>query len=121
MTRYANPSPRPVASEQKPADKYTVVLTTKARRRLIELDAHLENVASPNVAASYVDAVTDYCYSLAVFPHRGTKRDDLHPGLRITHYKSKTIIAFFVDDIKRTVLIADILHGGQDYEKALRG
>ena len=100
---------------------YNVHLTAKAQHRLIELDAYLTNVASADIAANYVDAITDYCYSLTLFPHRGTKRDDLYPGLRITHYKSKTIIAFFVDDARGNVVIADILHGGQDYETAWRG
>lgn len=121
MIRYANPSHKSAESEPKSADDYTVVLTTKARQRLIELDAYLENAASPDIASTYVDAVIDCCQSLALFPHRGGKRDDLHPGLRVTHYKSKTIIAFFVDDTCRTVLIADIFHGGRDYEAALRG
>lgn len=121
MIRYANPSPRSAENEQKAADDHSLVLTAKARERLIELDAYLENAASPDIATAYVDAVIDYCQSLAFFPHRGTRRDDLHPGLRVTHYKSKTITAFFVDDTSRTVLIADIFHGGRDYEAALRG
>lgn len=77
MIRYANPSPRPAESEPKSADDYTVALTAKTRRRLIELDAYLENAASPDIATAYVDAVIDYCQSLALFPHRGSKRDDL--------------------------------------------
>lgn len=55
MIRCANPSPRPAESEPKSADDYTVALTAKTRRRLIELDAYLENAASPDIATAYVD------------------------------------------------------------------
>jgi antitoxin ParD1/3/4 len=35
--------------------------------------------------------------NLRTFPLRGTQGDDLRPGLRITNYKKRAVIAFGVD------------------------
>ncbi|MBM2967380.1 type II toxin-antitoxin system RelE/ParE family toxin, partial [Escherichia coli] len=45
---------------------------------------------------------------------RGNKRDDIRQGMRVTHFRHRTIIAFAVDDNK--VFIAGVYHGGQSYE-----
>ena len=51
-------------------------------------------------------------------PHRGTRRDDIRPGLRITHYKGRAIIAFAVEAEQLSII--GVFYGGQDYEEALR-
>lgn len=51
---------------------------------------------------------------LETFPARGVPRDDLLPGLRITHYRQRTVIAYLVD--VETVSIVGIYYGGRDYE-----
>ena len=51
-------------------------------------------------------------------PHRGNMRDDLRPGLRITNYKKRTVIAFDVD--AGQVSTIGMFHGGQDYETILQ-
>ncbi len=59
-----------------------------------------------------------YCESLGTFPHRGTMRDDVRPGLRITNYKKRAVIAFDVD--AEQVSIIGVFYGGQDYETILQ-
>jgi plasmid stabilization system protein ParE len=59
------------------------------------------------------------CERLSNFPRRGTARDDIRPGLRITNYKGRTVIAFGVDDESLRVSILGLFYGGQDYEAAL--
>jgi plasmid stabilization system protein ParE len=49
------------------------------------------------------------------------RRDDIRPGLRITHYRKRTVIAFAVDTHAQQVSILGVFHGGQDYETALVG
>ncbi|MDP2109573.1 MAG: type II toxin-antitoxin system RelE/ParE family toxin [Thiobacillus sp.] len=51
------------------------------------------------------------------FPHRGTRRDDIRTGLRITNYKKRPVIAFAVDADR--VSIIGVFYGGQDYEADL--
>jgi toxin ParE1/3/4 len=53
-----------------------------------------------------------------MFPERGTRRDDLSPGLRIVGYRRRATIAFTVES--DAVIIQGIFYGGQDYEAALR-
>ena len=54
----------------------------------------------------------------AATSHRGTIRDDVRPGLRVTNYKKSAVIAFDVDDGQ--VSIIGIYYGGQDYETILQ-
>jgi len=61
------------------------------------------------------------CEGLALFPLRGVPREDIRPGLRVTHHKGRTLIAYAVDEDTRTVSVLGIFYGGQDYEAALSG
>ena len=61
------------------------------------------------------------CEGLALFPLRGVPREDIRPGLRVTHHKGRTLIAYAVDEGTRTVSVLGIFYGGQDYEAALSG
>jgi plasmid stabilization system protein ParE len=81
------------------------------------LEERIAQAAAPITAERYVDAIVDFCMSLQTFAARGVAREDLLPGLRITHFRKRAIIACLLDD--ETVSIVDILSGGQDYETAL--
>ncbi len=96
---------------------YTVVFSPEAEEQLVDLYRYIAEAASPDVAARYTEAVVSYCESLCVFPLRGTMRDDVRPGLRITNYRKRTVIAFTVADDR--VYILGVFHGGQDYETIL--
>jgi toxin ParE1/3/4 len=71
------------------------------------------------VAERYTGAVVATCEGLALFPLRGVPRDDIRPGLRVTHHKGRTVIAYAVDADTRTVSILGVFYGGQDHEGAL--
>lgn len=97
---------------------HQVVFSPEALEQLAELYRYIAEAASPDVAAHYTEAIVSYCESLCRFPLRGTQRDDVRPGLRITNYKKRTVIAFDVDADR--VSIIGIFYGGQDYETILR-
>lgn len=59
------------------------------------------------------------CEGLAVFPLLGVPREDIRPGLRVTHHKGRTVIAYAVDADSRMVFILGVLYGGQELEGAL--
>jgi len=59
------------------------------------------------------------CEGLALFPLRGAPREDIRPGLRVTHHKGRTLIAYAVDEGARIVSIVGVFYGGQDHEGAL--
>lgn len=97
---------------------YRVIFSPEAQEQLVELYRYVAQAASPNIAARYTDAVLHYCESLRAFPLRGTQRDDLRHGLRITNYKKRAVIAFEVED--NIVSILGVFYGGQDYDTKLR-
>lgn len=97
---------------------YRVVFTPEAEEQLVDLYRYIAQAASPDIAARYTEAIVDYCESLQIFPHRGTRRDDVRPGLRVTHYRKRAVIAFVVDDL--AVSIIGVFYGGQDYESSLQ-
>ncbi len=56
--------------------------------------------------------------SLATAPERGTRRDDLFPGLRTVGFERRVTIAFRVLD--QQVEIVTIAYGGRNFEAELR-
>jgi toxin ParE1/3/4 len=52
------------------------------------------------------------------FCERGTKRDDIRPGLRITGFERRITIAFHVETT--TIVIDRVLYAGRDVKRALR-
>lgn len=99
---------------------YSVVFAPEADDQLEELYRYIAARSSPVIADRYTRAVVSCCESLRRFPHRGMSRDDIRPGLRITNYKGRTVIAFAVDDAIQRVAILGVFYGGRDYAKALR-
>jgi plasmid stabilization system protein ParE len=97
---------------------YRVVFAPEALEQLAALYRHIADAASPEIAAQYTDAIVSHCETLSTFPLRGTKRDDVRAGLRITNYKKRAVIAFDVD--AHCVSIIGVFYGGQDYEAMLQ-
>ncbi|MDP2828916.1 MAG: type II toxin-antitoxin system RelE/ParE family toxin [Sulfuricellaceae bacterium] len=97
---------------------YNVAFTPEAVEQLAAIYRYIATAASPAIAERYTSAIVAYCEDLQTFPLRCPRRDDVRPGLRITNYKKRTVIAFDVD--AEQVSIIGIFYGGQDYETALR-
>lgn len=97
---------------------YRVVFSPEAEEQLAALYCYIAAAASPDIAARYTDAIVSHCEGLRTFPHRGTMRDDVRPGLRITNYRKRTVITFDVD--AEQVSIIGVFYGGQDYETILQ-
>jgi plasmid stabilization system protein ParE len=96
---------------------YTVIFAPEAEAQLLELYEYIAAKASPEIAARFTDGIVTYCESLCTFPTRGNQRDDVRPGLRVTHYRKRVAIAFNVEDER--VNIIGIFYGGREYEAAL--
>jgi len=98
--------------------QYTVIFTREAQEQLVALYRYIAVAASPEIAERYTSSIVTFCTGLQNFPHRGTRRDDVRPGLRITNYKKRAVIAFDVDADR--VSIIGVYYGGQDYETVLQ-
>jgi plasmid stabilization system protein ParE len=62
----------------------------------------------------FVDRIVDYCLGFAEFPERGTRHDDIAPGLRTVGWRRRATIAFEVTG--NTVVILRILYAGRTLE-----
>jgi plasmid stabilization system protein ParE len=69
----------------------------------------------------YTEAIVDYCATLKIVPHRGTRREDIRLGLRITNFRKNAVIAFAVDDASAVVTVIGIFYGGRNFAAALIG
>jgi plasmid stabilization system protein ParE len=98
---------------------YVIRFAPQALEQLDAIEAYIAYAGSSVTAARYVDAIVTYCETLATFPQRGIRRDDLLPGLRITNYRHSAIIAFVVEANIDTVSIVGVFYGGRDYEAVL--
>jgi plasmid stabilization system protein ParE len=83
------------------------------------LFVYIAEQRSPAVAERYTSAVVETCERLALFPLRGVPREDIRPGLRVTHHEGRTLIAYAVDDGARIVFVVGVFYGGQDLDAAL--
>jgi plasmid stabilization system protein ParE len=97
--------------------QYTVIFTPEAQDQLAALYRYIAAAATPTTAERYTNAIVTHCEDLRTFPNRGALRDDIRPGLRITNFKKRTIIAFAVN--ANLVSIIGIYYGGQNYEADL--
>ena len=55
--------------------------------------------------------------ALEISPARGTRRDDIRPGLRTIGFERRATIAFRI--VGREVVIIRIFYGGRDFERIL--
>ncbi|MDE1150339.1 MAG: type II toxin-antitoxin system RelE/ParE family toxin [Azospirillaceae bacterium] len=97
---------------------YRVIFSPLAQEQLAALYHYIAGVASPDIAAGYTEAIVTYCERLCGHPYRGTMRDDVRPGLRITNYRKRAVIAFDID--ADLISIVGIFYGGQNYEAILQ-
>ena len=100
--------------------KYRIIFSPEADEQLVGLYNYIADAASPEIAKRYTDSIVKYCENLHTFPIRGIQRDDVRPGLRITNFKKRVVIAFTVDQGARLVSILGLFYGGQDFKTVLQ-
>jgi plasmid stabilization system protein ParE len=96
---------------------HKVVYAPEAEAQLVDLYFQIAAASSPEIAANYASAIAKQCESLSTFPMRGTRRNDIRPGLRVFGFRRRVSIAFEVTGNVVTVL--GIFYGGQNFEAAL--
>ena len=92
--------------------------SARAERQLDEL---LELIASDSGlerAQKFVGSIVAYCQGFDMFPERGTRRDDVRPGMRVVGFRRRASIVFTVEG--ENVVFLAIYYGGQDFEADLR-
>jgi toxin ParE1/3/4 len=97
---------------------YSVVFSPEASEDLLEIYRYIAKEASPAIAQRFTDGIVNHCERLREFPERAVRRADIRPGLHITNYKGRVVIAFAVD--ATVVTIIGVFYGGRDYETWLQ-
>lgn len=95
-----------------------VRFSERAEQHLDGLYEHIERQSGASRADAFVSGIVAYCHGLALFPERGTRRDDVRPGTRILGYRRSIAIAFTVEPEGVTIL--GVYYGGRDHEADLR-
>ncbi len=83
---------------------HAVRLSPLAIEDLIGLHRWIAGRADRATADAYLDRVETRIAALAIFPDRGTPRDDLAPRLRTLAFERRLIIAYRVKDAHVDVL-----------------
>jgi toxin ParE1/3/4 len=89
----------------------------EALEQLRRLEKRITNAGASMAPERYIDLIVDFCMKLETFAARGVARDDLVPGLRITHFRKRAIVAYTLET--EVASIVGVLYGGQDYEAVL--
>ncbi len=97
---------------------YRVDFSPESERHFRKLHRWIRKQASMEIADNYTAAIARFCEDLHTFPHRGTKREDLRPGLRTMGFRYRVSVAFSVSDKEQLVSILGIFYGGRSLEKA---
>jgi toxin ParE1/3/4 len=91
-----------------------VQFSPEARDDLFALYDWIAAAAHPDTALSYLERIEGYCRSFDVASERGTRRDDIRPGLRIVGFERRVTIAFTVEETR--VVILRVFYGGRNWE-----
>lgn len=92
-----------------------VVWRSAARDDLLALYDWIADRADPETAFAYAARIEELAERLAEFPHRGTPRDDLVPGMRTVPYRRRVTVAYQV--LENCVEVLRLVQSGQDWEQ----
>jgi len=90
---------------------HPVAFSPTAEKQLEELERYLADRFFPKNAERYITRITKACLNLGLAPHRGTSREDLGPGVRVTGFERRVSIYFKVQPDR--VTIVGIFYAGQ--------
>ncbi len=98
---------------------HKVTFRPRAEADLFALYRYIADQSGTVRAGAYISRIEAACMALATFPKRGTRRDDILPGLRTIGFERRVTIAFRVlDDVVEIVAIA---YAGRDFASDLTG
>ena len=98
--------------------KRKVIFSPEALRDLLQLYDYIDEREGSERATAYYNRIRAHCANFADFPERGSLRDDLRPGLRITGFRRRITLAFHVEEDR--VVFDRILYGGRDLDRLFR-
>lgn len=95
---------------------FTVVFSAPAKADLFAIYDYIFERAGAEIALRFFESIEAYCSGFSNMPERGTKRDDLRPGLRTVGFRRRATILFEVERNAGRVVIHGIYYGGRNLE-----
>jgi toxin ParE1/3/4 len=95
---------------QKKSSRWDTALTSIALRNR-NSKIYIADQSGASRAWNFISGIRDHCQELAIFPERGSLREELRPGLRIIGYRRRVSIAFSVSE--GAVHILGVFYGGR--------
>jgi len=94
-----------------------VVLLPEAQADLLWIYDTVAHASGNLTAIRYIERIERFCLGLDYASERGTLRDDVRPGLRITGFERRLTVAFTVEGDQ--VVILRVFYGGANWEDEL--
>ena len=98
--------------------QYHVIFAPEARGDLFAIYDWIASAAAPDTALSYIERIETYCLGFTHAAERGTRRDDIRPGMRVVGFERRVTIAFSIKEERVTIL--RIFYGGRNWEEIMR-
>lgn len=95
---------------------YKVIRHPLVKSDLFKITIFIGDYAGYDIAEEKVDEIEGSLLSLTDFPHIGTIRSEIYPGLRVIPASGKAVICFTVDDERKVVDVICITYGGADWQ-----
>lgn len=99
--------------------RYALIYAPEAQADLLHLYEQIATAADPVTAMRYLDRIEAFCATFDYSPKRGTRRDDVRPGLRIIGFERRVTVAFTVETAQ--VVFLRFFYGGRDWERLIEG
>jgi toxin ParE1/3/4 len=96
--------------------RYRVTRNEEVRFDLAAILDLVGNYVGYTIGKQKVAEINRTISKLADFPHIGSPRNDIVPGLRALPSAEKGVICFTVDEEARTVRIICVTYAGQDWQ-----
>ena len=101
--------------------RYRVIRHPLVDRDNARIAAFLLEYTTPRSVADKIARLDSDAGALGENPHRGTRPDDILPGLRAIPSAGKGVIAFEVDEATRVVRILSVTWAGADWMGRVAG
>lgn len=96
---------------------YAVIVSDAAAADILAIHDYIAQRAGADIAWRFVERIEAYCRGFAVTPERGTRRDDLRPGLRTVGFRRRATILFEVHHDSLEVVIHGVYYAGRNFER----
>ena len=101
--------------------RYRVIRHPLVDRDIARIAALLLEYTTPRSVTDKIARIDSDTSALGRNPHRGSRRDDILPGLRAISSAGKGVIAFEIDEDARVVRILSVTWAGADWMSRVVG